>query len=434
MIAIRSAYLTFTDDPFVKDLSESMVYESDGLILIEDGKIAKVGPAQELLLSLPEDIEVHTYKDSLVVPGFIDSHVHYAQTEMIAAYGEQLLDWLNNYTFIAEQGFADKEHATEIAEVFVNEQIKNGVTSSVVYGTVFPQSVDALFEVAEAKNMRLMTGKVCMDRNAPEPLLDTAQRAYDESKALLEKWNNKGRLEYVITPRFAPTSTPEQLAALGELAREYPDVLIQTHLSENLGEVEWVKELFPEREGYLDVYDHYGLVRERSVFGHCIHLTDKELQTMSDRGATIAHCPTSNFFLGSGYFDIFKALDPTRPVRVGMGTDLGAGTSFSMLATLNEAYKAAQLNNKALSAPRALYAATRGTARSLYLEDKIGSIEAGYEADLAVIDLHSTPIIDYRMKYAKDIEEVLFIQLIMGDDRAISATYIDGKRAYSRES
>lgn len=240
----------------------------------------------------------------------------------------------------------------------------------------------------------------------------------------------QGPPRVVITPRFAPTSSPEQLELLGKLAAEYPTTLIQTHLSENVNEIAWVKDLYPERVDYLDVYDHYGLVRDRTVLGHCIHLTDRELQTMSDRGATIAHCPTSNFFLGSGYFDIFKAKDPASPVRVGLGTDLGAGTSFSMLQTLNEAYKAAQLNNKALSAPRALYAATRGTAESLYLEDKIGSIAPGYEADLAVINLRSTPIIDYRMNYAKDLDEVLFIQMIMGDDRAISATYVAGERVY----
>lgn len=434
MRAIRSAYLSFHDDPFVRELADSMTYEPDALILIEDGRITKVGPARDLLGELPEGTQVDEYTDSLVVPGFIDAHVHYPQTEMIAAYGEQLLDWLNNYTFIVEQGFKDKAHATEIAEVFVREQLRNGVTSSVVYGTVFPQSVDALFEVARAKNMRLMTGKVCMDRNAPEPLLDTPERAYEESKKLIEAWHGTDRLEYVITPRFAPTSSPAQLEVLGQLAKEHPSTLIQTHLSENVNEVAWVKELFPERIDYLDVYDHYGLVRDRSVFGHCIHLTDRELQVMHERGATIAHCPTSNFFLGSGYFDIFKALDPSRPVRVGLGTDLGAGTSFSILQTLNEAYKAAQLNDRALSAERALYVATRGTAQSLYLEDRIGSIAPGYEADLAVIDLRSTPIIDHRMNYAKDLAEVLFIQMIMADDRAIAATYVAGEPVHRRDA
>ncbi|TIC81216.1 guanine deaminase [Crenobacter intestini] len=428
--AIRGALLTFKDDPFVRDLQDCMVYLDDAVVVMEDGKIAAVGAADEILPTLSPELPVTRYPDSVILPGFIDSHVHYPQTEMIAAYGEQLIDWLNNYTFITEQGFADQAHAAEVASVFLKEQHRNGVTSATVFGTVFPQSVDALFEEAASYDMRIMAGKVCMDRNAPAALLDTPQRAYDESKALIERWHGKGRAEYVITPRFAPTSSPEQLEMVGALAAEFPTTLIQSHLSENRGEVEWVKSLFPECRDYTDVYHRYGLLRERAIYGHGIHLSEAELDVLSGTGTAIAHCPTSNFFLGSGYFNVKAARDARRPVKVGLATDLGAGTSFSMLQTMNEAYKAAQLNGFALSAGHAFYLASRGTAEALGLQDRIGSIEVGKEADLAVLDLKSTPIIKYRMKYARDIHEALFVQMTLGDDRAIAATYIAGRRVY----
>ena len=404
--AIRGAMLTFKKDPFFHDMSECMVYESDAIVVMEDGKIVQAGAASQILPTLG-DVPVKAYTDSIIVPGFIDSHVHYPQTEMIAAYGEQLIDWLNNYTFIAEQGFASKDHAAEVAEVFIKEQFRNGVTSSTVYCTIFPQSVDALFEEAAKHNMRVMAGKVCMDRNAPPELLDTAQRAYDESKALIQKWHKNGRAEYVITPRFIPTSTPEQMEAVGALAMEFPDTLIQSHVSENVNEVAWVKELCPEAQDYTDAYAKYGLLRDRAIYGHGIHLTERELNVFSETGAAIAHCPTSNFFLGSGCLNVKKLKNADRPVRIGLATDLGAGTSFSILQTMNEAYKAAQMNKAPYSSLHAFYLASRGTAEALRLSDKIGSIEPGMEADLAVINLKSTPIIDYRMRYAKSLEEVL---------------------------
>jgi len=410
-----------------------MVYESDALVAMADGLITHFGPAEKIIPQLPAGTEVKNYgKDSLISAGFIDSHVHFPQTPMIAAYGEQLLDWLNKYTFPTEQKYSDKEFARSVAKVFLQENLRNGITCGCVYCTVYPQSVDALFEEAEKLGMRLAAGKVMMDRNAPEKLLDTPKAGYDDSKALIKKWHDRGRLLYAITPRFAPTSTPEQLEATGALCREHPECYMQTHVSENKGEVAWVKELFPERKGYLDVYDHYSLCRPRAVFGHGIHLTDDEMQTMHRTGSAIAHCPTSNFFLGSGFFNIQRAMQKDRPVRVGLGTDLGAGTSFSILATLNEAYKAAQLNSYALSAGHAYYVATRGTAHAMYLEDKIGSIAPGMEADIVVLDMKSTPIIEYRMQFAKDFEEALFIQMTLGDDRAVQATYVAGKLQYSR--
>jgi len=351
---------------------------------------------------------------------------------MIAAYGEQLLDWLTRHTFPTEQKFIDKEFAREVARVYLQESIRNGITSACVFCTVHPQSAEALFEEAEKLGMRIAAGKVMMNRNAPEKLLDTTKSGYDASKALINKWHGRGRLMVAITPRFAPTSTGDQLEAAGALWKEHPDCYMQTHVSESEGEVAWVKKLFPERKGYLDVYDHYSLCGPRAVFGHGIHLTDLELDCMHRTGSAIAHCPTSNFFLGSGTLDVFRAMDKSRPVRVGLGTDLGAGTSFSILSTLNEAYKAAQLNGNALSAGHAFYLATRGSARAMYMEDKVGSIAPGMEADLVVLDLKSTPIIDYRMRFCSDLEEALFVQMTMGDDRAILSTYIGGRLAYSR--
>lgn len=432
-LALRGAVLTFTGDPFQDGIEATQRYESDAIVAIADGKITHLGPAAEVRPKLPAGVTLRENgKDTLMVAGFIDSHVHFPQTPMLAAYGEQLLGWLNKYTFPTEQRYADKAFASEVAKVFLAENVRNGITSGCVYCTVFPQSVDALFEEAEKYGMRLAAGKVLMNRNAPDALLDTTKSGYDDSKALIRKWHGKGRLMYAITPRFAPTSTGDQLEAAGTLCKEHPDCYMQTHVSESKGEVAWVKELFPERKGYLDVYDHYSLCRPRAVFGHGIHLTEDELQCMHATGSAISHCPTSNFFLGSGYLDVFRATKKERPVRVGLGTDLGAGTSFSILATLNEAYKAAQLNGKALSAGHAFYLATRGTARAMYMEDKVGSLAPGMEADVVVLDLKSTPIIEYRMRYCKNLEEALFIQMTMGDDRAVKATYIAGRQVYSR--
>jgi guanine deaminase len=431
--AIRGPVLTYTGDPFRSGLEHTMVYESDTIVAMADGRITHFGPADRVAPQLPEGTEIKNYgKDSLISAGFIDSHVHYPQTPMIGAFGGQLLDWLNKYTFPTELKYSDKEFARSVAKVFLRENLRNGITCGCVYCTVYPQSVDALFEEAEKLGMRLAAGKVMMDRNAPEKLLDTPKTGYDESNALIEKWHGRGRLMYAITPRFAGTSSPEQLEAAGALCKEHPECYMQTHVSENKSEVAWVKELFRGRKGYLDVYDHYSLCRPRAVFGHGIHLTDDEMQVMHRTGSAIAHCPTSNFFLGSGYFNIQRAMQTEHPVRVGLGTDLGAGTSFSILATLNEAYKAAQLNGYALSAGHAYYVATRGTANAMYLDDKIGSIAPGMEADIVVLDMKSTPIIEYRMQYAKDFEEALFIQMTLGDDRAVQATYVAGKLVYSR--
>jgi guanine deaminase len=431
--AIRGPALTYTGDPFQHGLEATMVYEPDAIVAMADGKIAHFGPAKRIRPRLPRGTKVEDYgRDALILAGFIDSHVHYPQTEIIGAHGAQLLDWLNKYTFVAEQRFADKRHARAVARLFLGECLRNGVTTAAVFCTVHPQSVDAFFEESSKLGLRMIAGKVLMDRNAPAALRDTAQRGYDDSKALAAKWHGRGRLMYAITPRFAATSTPAQLEAAGALRRELPDAYVQSHISENVAEVAWVKELYPERRGYLDVYDHYGLLGRRTIYGHGIHLTEAELARLHETGTAIAHCPTSNFFLGSGCFDVGRATRRERPVRVGLATDVGGGTTLSILQTLNEAYKAAQMNGYALSAGHAFYLATRGSAQALDLEDRVGSLAPGMEADLVVLDLKSTPLIAFRMKHTADLNEALFVQMTLGDDRAVQATYVAGKRVYDR--
>ena len=431
--AIRGPALTFSGDPFAQGLAETMIHEPDAIVAFGDGRITHFGPAATIRAQLPADLAIENFgPDALITAGFLDTHVHYPQISMIGAFGTQLLDWLNTYTYPTEQAFSDTDHARAVARVFLQECLRNGITTACVYCTVHPQSVDALFEEAERLGMRIAAGKVLMDRNAPPFLLDTAKSGYDDSKSLIRKWHGRGRLMYAITPRFAPTSSCEQLQAAGALWAEHPDCYMQTHISENTREIAWVRELFPDRAGYLDVYDHYGLCGPRSVFGHGIHLREDELARMHVAGAAIAHCPTSNFFLGSGAFNITQATRADRPVRTGLGTDLGAGTSFSILATLNEAYKAAQANGHALSGGHALYLATRGSAKAMYLEDRVGSISPGMEADLVVLDMKSTPLIAHRMQSVNDIHEALFVQMTLGDDRAVQATYIAGERRHMR--
>lgn len=426
-LAIRGPMLTFSGDPS-KDPA-AMIFIDDAIVACGGGYITHVGPAAAVAPLLPPEVVIHNYgPDALISAGFLDSHVHYPQTPMIGAFGKQLLDWLETHTFPTEQKFVDKDFARATAKVFLRESLRNGITTSCVYGTVYPQSVEALFEEAEALGLRLITGKVLMDRHAPAALLDTAESGYADSRRLIETWHGRGRLLYAITPRFAITSTPEQLRAAGQLWAEYPDCFMQTHISESLAEIDFVKKLYPDRANYLDVYDHYGLCGRRAVFGHGIHLDAAELLRMSVSGSALAHCPTSNFFLGSGALDLFKVRQAN--IRVGLGTDLGAGTSFSILATLNEAYKAAQWHQQALNAPLAFYLATRGTAEALSLAGQVGSLAPGMEADIVVLNLKSTPLIAYRMEHSKSLEERLFIQMTLGDDRAIQATYVAGVRVF----
>lgn len=431
--AIRGAALTFGGDPFADPGETCTTYLSDAVVLMENGRIEQFGPADKILPALGPEVAVKHYPESLIVPGFIDTHVHYPQIGIIGAGGETLIDWLNKYTFVAEQAFDDPDHAERAAGRFFDEILRNGTTTAAVYCTVHPASVDAFFAEAQQRGMRMIGGKVLMDRNAPAALTDSAQAGYDESKALIERWHGKDRLHYAVTPRFAATSTPDQLAAAGALWREFPTTYVQSHLAETEAERDWVARLFSDRAGYLDVYDHFGLIGERSLYGHGIYLNEAEWQRLCDTGTAIAHCPTSNLFLGSGLFDMDAARKPGRPVRVGLATDLGAGTSFSMFHTMAAAYEVARLAGRGLSATQAFYLATRGAAEALRLDDRIGSLAPGMDGDMVVLDLKSTPLIDYRMQFTDTLEEALFVQMILADDRAVRATYIAGEAAYRRE-
>jgi guanine deaminase len=432
--AYRGDLLDFVDDPFYVSPEESLRYIPDGLLVIENGVVKELGTYKSLKDKYI-DIPVTSYPGMLIMPGFVDTHIHFPQTEIIASYGEQLLEWLEKYTFPTEAKFQDKIYARKVAGIFLDELLRNGTTTALVLAAVYPESVDAFFEEAQVRNLRMIAGKVMMDRNAPDFLLDTAESSYVQTKDLIERWHNKGRLLYAVTPRFAITSTNEQLHLTGKLLEEFPDVYLHTHLSENLDEVEWVKQLFPDCQNYLDVYDKFGLVRERSIFAHGVLLSDDEFKRMSEAKATIAFCPTSNLFLGSGLFKIEKAKSQDTPIKVGLATDVGGGTSFSMLQTANEAYKVAQLRRQKLSPFQALFLATLGGARALSLEDKIGNFDVGKEADFIVVDSQATPIMAFRNPEAtaKSLDELgdkLFSLIIMGDDRAIRATYVAGVIAH----
>jgi guanine deaminase len=433
VIALRGTIVTCRDDPFLTDPDKALTVETDGIVICRDGLVEAVGPAADLLASLPQG-SVTDYSGCLITPGFIDTHVHYVQTGIVASYGAQLLEWLNRYAFPAEMEFSDPAHAAAMAKGFCDELLRNGTTTALVFCAVYPHSVDALFAESERRGMRIVAGKVLMDRNAPEALRDTAQRGYDESKALIARWHGRARSLYAITPRFAGTSTPEQLAAAGALWREHKDVLVHTHIAENKREIEWTAELFPERKNYLDVYDHHGLIGRRAVLAHGVHLSEEELCRCHESGTALAHCPTSNLFLGSGLFRMGDVKKPKRPVHVGLGTDIGGGTSFSLLATMGAAYEIAQLGGGSLSASEAFFLATLGGARALALDDRIGRIAPGFEADFAVLDPNATPLLTLRNSRAESVLDMLFALMMLGDDRAVRATYVAGQCAHAREA
>jgi guanine deaminase len=436
--AFRCSFLDFIEDPFYVSTAESVRYIADGMLVIEKGKVKELG-TYESLKNKYSKIPVTFYSGRLIMPGFIDTHIHFPQMEIIASYGEQLLEWLHKYTFPTERKFKDKAYAQKVAAVFLDELFRNGTTTALVFAAVYPESVEAFFEEASRRNLRAIAGKVMMDRHAPDFLTDTAQTSYLQSKQLIEKWHKKGRLLYAVTPRFAITSTDEQLRLAGKLLQEFPDVYLHTHLSENVDEVAWVRELFPDCESYLNVYDRAGLVGEKSVFAHGVHLRDEEFRRLSAAKSAIAFCPTSNLFLGSGLFKLEQAKSREYPVKVGLGTDVGGGTSFSLLQTANEAYKVAQLRGQKLSPFQALFLATLGGARALSLEDKIGNFDVGKEADFIVLDMRSTPLMAFRNRETtptslEELAEKVFSLVMLGDDRAISATYIMGELAYEINS
>ncbi len=425
--AHRGAILHFTGDPGDHDDAGAYVHHEDGLLLVEDGRVCALDAASALLPALPAGTEVIEHGDDLLLPGLIDTHIHFPQTEVIGSGGRDLLDWLEHYVFAVERRFEDPAYAGEVAEFFLDELLRNGTTTALVFCTVHKASVDAFFAAAARRGLRMIAGKVLMDRHCPEYLRDTAVSGARDTRALIETWHGRERLAVAITPRFAPTSTPQQLASAGALARDYPDTYIHSHLAENLGEVAWVRELFPERRSYLDVYDHYGLLRERAVYAHSIHLDGVDRKRMADCGACAAHAPTSNLYLGSGLFD-FAASDAAG-LRFGVATDVGGGTSFSMLRTLGEAYKVAQMQGQRLTPLRAFYLATLGNARVLQLQERIGSFARGREADFVAIDWLATPLLARRSAACGRLSEKLRVLMTLGDERVIRQTYICGRPA-----
>ncbi|MGI3165172.1 guanine deaminase [Pseudooceanicola sp. 200-1SW] len=425
-LLLTGRVMDFTGDPFKAPWADCVEVEEHGGLLIEGGTITARGPVDPLKAAHP-DARVIDYGQGLILPGFVDAHVHFPQTAMIASWGKRLIDWLNSYTFPEEMKFADPAYAAEIAARYLDLTTAHGTTSMVSFCTIHPESVEAFFAEAERRGQRVVAGKTCMDRNAPDGLRDDAQSAYDQSKALLEAWHGRGRISYAITPRFSPTSTPEQLAALGALWAEHPEVLMQTHLSEQTDEIAWVRGLYPQARDYLDTYEAYGLLGQNGLYGHSIHLEPREIARLDELGAAVVHCPTSNTFIGSGLFDM-KGITQTR-IRVGLATDTGGGSDFSMLRTMAAAYEVGQLRHNPLHPAQLLWLATAGSAGALGMTDRIGTLAPGSEADVVVLDLASTPAIAQREAQAADIWEAVFPTIMMGDDRAVQAVWIGGRQA-----
>jgi guanine deaminase len=421
---ILGQVLSYHGDPFVEG-AEAARLEPQGAVVVMGGEIVACGTADAMREAYPQ-ASITDYGSALISPGFIDPHVHYPQTAIIASWGKRLIDWLNTYTFPEEMRFADPAYAAEVAARYFDLTLANGTTTVCSYATIHPESVEAFFTEAQTRGLRAYAGKTCMDRNGPKGLLDSAKSAYDDSKQLLDKWHGVDRLSYVITPRFSPTSTPDQLSALGALWTENQSCLMQTHLSEQTDEIAWVKTLYPEARDYLDTYEAHGLLGMGGLYGHAIHLEPREIDRLAEVGASLIHCPTSNTFIGSGLFDMETMV--ARGLRVGLATDTGGGSSFSMLRTMAAAYEVAQLRGVSLHPAQLWWLATQGSARALRAEKKIGNIAAGMEADLVVIDLASTPAIEQATRRAETIWQSVFPTIMMGDDRAIKAVYVGGKR------
>ena len=399
----------------------------DGFVAIgDDGRFAAVGDWKDA----PHDAEIiNLGPNALITPGFFDTHLHAPQLEMIGSYGGDLLDWLNRYTFPTEAQFADPEHASRVAKIFFDELLHNGTLCALIFSTIHAEATDIFFAEAERRGFRAVLGKTMMDRNAPDFLLENARDSFDQSRALLQKWHNRGLLRYAITPRFAPTSTPELLEAAGALKKEFPDAYVHTHISENTREVTWVHELFNVAE-YADVYDRYGLLDQRSVLAHGVWLSDEELDLLATRRSRIAHCPNSNLFLGSGLFQLHHVLESN--VGVGLGSDIGAGTNPSIFTVMSDAYKVQQVQNISLTPFELWYLATLGGAKALSLDDETGSLEPGKSADFLVLDLEAKPLLALRTARATSIEDLLAALIFVGDDRAVQSATIAGREVMAR--
>jgi guanine deaminase len=423
---IRGRLLSFLRRPEAIDDAASYRYEEDGGLLIEDGKIAAVGPYAAIRAAAPDGVDEIDHRPHLILPGLIDTHLHFPQMQVIGSYAANLLEWLNTYTFPEECRFVESAHAARIARHFYDEMIRHGTTTAVAYCSVHKASADAYFAEALKRGMCMVGGKVMMDRNAPQGLLDTPQMGYDETRAVIAEWHGKGRNHVAITPRFAITSTPAQMEMTAALAREFPDLHIQTHLSENHDEIRFTSELYPDAIDYTDVYARYDLLGPKSLFGHCIHLSEREADAMSEAGAVAVHCPTSNLFLGSGLFPLKALSRRDKPVRIGVATDIGGGTSYSMLKTMDEAYKIQQLLGERLNPYDSFYHMTLGNAEALSLSDRIGTLEAGTDADFVVLDAAATPAMALKMEVVRSLTDELFLLQTMGDDRAVRETYVAG--------
>ena len=426
--AYRARIFHLLDDPQVD--VDAHQYFKDGLLIIEDGHVKAVGNYRTLAKTLRASTKITHYKNHLIMPGFIDTHIHFPQVDIVGSYGRQLMDWLQDYTFPAELAFKDPKVCKSTAKFFVDELLRNGTTSALVFGTVHEGSADALFMEAARRKMRLIAGKVLMDRGAPKGLLDGKDMGRAAIKRLIKKWHGKDRLGYAITPRFAPTSSPAQLAMAGELKAQNPDVFVHTHMSENKDEIKYVAELFPDSTDYLNVYEKYGLVGDKTVLAHGVHMSTSMCKRISGCGAAVSLCPTSNMFIGSGLFNLAQLR--RHNVRHALGTDIGGGTSFSLLATMNAAYSVCQLRGLSLSSMDAYYMATLGGAKVLGMDNYVGNFEVGKEADFVVMDLKATPLIARRLKIAKRLKALLFAIMIMGDDRMIEQTYVMGRRVYKK--
>ena len=428
---LRGRTLTFLRYPQSAEDHSAYQYETDGGVLMEGGRIIAAGPYDAMKAKAGAGVREIDHRPHLLLPGLIDCHVHFPQMQVIASYGAELLDWLNKYTFPEEIRFVDAQHAQRIARLFVDEMVRHGTTTFSAYCSVHKGSADALFGEALSRDMRIIAGKVMMDRNAPEALRDTPQSGYDDSKALIGEWNGKGRLHYAVTPRFAITSTPQQMEMAGALMREFPELHMQTHLSENHSEIDFTLELFPQARDYTDVYEQYGLLGPRALFGHSIHLSQRELDVMSDTGSVAVFCPTSNLFLGSGLFPYQQNRARQKPLRIATATDVGGGTNYSMLRTMDEAYKVIALQGEKLNPFASFWQITRGNAEALSLADKVGTLEAGTDADIVVLDSSATPAMRLRMERATALAEELFLLQTLGDDRAVREVYVAGKLAKS---
>jgi guanine deaminase len=419
---LRGRVLTFVDEPKGPGDAASYRYWEDGAVFINDGKVIAVGDYNKSNIAGATVIDHHP---NLILPGLIDTHVHYPQMQVIGSYAGALLEWLNKYTFVEEQRFADSVHAERIAAKFFDELIRHGTTTAVTYCSVHKGSADAYFAEAERRNVLAIAGKVMMDRNAPEALRDTPQQGYDDSKALIGKWHGKGRALYAITPRFAITSSPEQMEMAEALVREFPDCYVQTHLSENLAEIEFAKELYPNLGDYTGIYERYHLLGPKTLLGHSIHLSHREVEVLAETRSVAVFCPTSNLFIGSGLFDYQRLHE--HGVRIAVATDVGGGTSYSMLRTMDEGYKVLQLRGQRLTPLNSFYMMTLGNARALSLEGTIGSIVPGADADLVVLDARATPQMALRMEAVDSLANELFLLQTCGDDRAVAEVYVAGK-------